>query len=66
MSDPNQYENWDKDPKNWKFGIFYYNENDDRIFVSKKNPFLGFTLNFGNIYSSLIVAAVIILVISFS
>lgn len=43
-----QYEIWQKDPSNWKWGLFYYNPEDDRIFPPKKNPAMGWTINFGN------------------
>lgn len=32
----------------WKWGIFYYNKDDDEIFPPKKNPAFGFTINFAN------------------
>ena len=40
MSDPST------NPDNWIFGTFYYNVNDKRLFVPKKNPYFGITLNF--------------------
>lgn len=42
------YDNWHKDPNNWICGIFYYNKEDDRIFVSKKVEWMGITINFAN------------------
>ena len=43
------YNNWHKDPNNWKWkGFFYYNKQDDRIFVPKKAEWMGMTINFGN------------------
>jgi uncharacterized membrane protein len=52
---------WDKkeiderhsDPKNWKWGVFYYNKSDKRVFVPKKIPKYGATVNFANPYSLL-------------
>ena len=41
-------EKWNKDPKNWIWGLFYYNKDDKRIFVSKKTEWMGTTLNFAN------------------
>jgi uncharacterized membrane protein len=41
-------ESWQKDPKNWKFGNFYYNKKDKRIMVDKPNPEYGITVNFAN------------------
>lgn len=43
------YDNWHKDPNNWKWkGLFYYNKQDDRIFVPKKAEWMGITINFAN------------------
>jgi len=39
---------WHNDPSNWKWGIFYYNKKDRRVFLSKRLSFLGFTMNFAN------------------
>ena len=45
---PETYNNWSKDPKNWKFGVFYFNKEDKRIFPPKRIDWMGFTLNFAN------------------
>jgi uncharacterized membrane protein len=34
--------------KNWKWGLFYYNKEDQRVFVEKPNPNHGITLNFAH------------------
>jgi uncharacterized membrane protein len=52
------------DPANWKFGIFYFNKNDKRIVLPKRNGNLGWTLNFANPYSILAIAALVGLVIA--
>jgi uncharacterized membrane protein len=39
---------WHDDPANWKLGILYYNKADKRVFVPKKMPILGWTLNFAS------------------
>lgn len=59
-------ENWHKDPNNWKWGIFYFNKNDQRIFPPKRNKYLGWTVNFANPFSiiSLIVLVAIIVLVS--
>jgi len=52
-----QNENYDlmsKNPANWR-GIFYYNRKDPRIRVPKLEPRLGWTLNFANPYSYVII-----------
>ncbi len=41
-------DSWTKDPNNWKWGIFYYNKEDKRILPPKKNPAMGWTVNFAN------------------
>ena len=37
-----------KEPNNWKFGLFYFNPDDKRIFVPKRIESMGITLNFAN------------------
>ncbi|MBN1651469.1 MAG: hypothetical protein JW857_09075 [Bacteroidales bacterium] len=53
------YDLLDKDPKNWK-GVFYYNPADSRIFVPKKYKYRGYTLNFGNLFTYLIILGFIL------
>ncbi|MFT7344777.1 MAG: putative membrane protein [Lentimonas sp.] len=48
-------EKWHEDPKNWKFNIFYFNKEDKRLFVPKKLKILGWTVNFANPFSSIII-----------
>lgn len=48
---------------NWKFGIFYYNKDDKRLFPPKRNKFLGWTINFANPYSILAMILIIILLL---
>jgi uncharacterized membrane protein len=43
-----QLENWHKDPNNRKFGSFYYNKEDERIFPPKRIAWMGWTVNFAN------------------
>ena len=52
-------ESWRNDPENYKFGIFYFNPNDQRIFVPKRIKELGWTLNFANPFSWLILIGII-------
>ncbi len=58
-----------KNPDNYKWGIFYFNRNDNRVFVPKQQWGLGYTLNFGNPFAQLIIlalaAAIIIIEILF-
>jgi uncharacterized membrane protein len=39
---------WSNDPGNWKWGIFYYNKLDKRLIPPKRNPAMGYTINFAN------------------
>lgn len=47
-------EKWHDDSKNWLLGFLYFNRIDSRVIVPKKNPFMGWTINFASIYSYLI------------
>ncbi len=51
------------DPSYWKFGLFYYNKEDRRLFPPKQTKFLGWTINFANPYSIIAGLGIIILVI---
>lgn len=48
MENQEQYELWHKDPKNWKFGVFYYNPEDKRTFPPKRIKSMGHTINFAD------------------
>ena len=37
---------YEKNPDNYKWGIFYFNPRDERIVVPKRNPGFGWTFNF--------------------
>jgi len=39
---------WHNDSKNWKCYFFYFNKDDNRFIVDKKNPKMGSTFNFAN------------------
>ncbi len=57
-------EKWHKDPKNWKWGMFYFNKDDKRIFPPKKIKQMGWTVNFANpvsVFSLLAVCAILFL-----
>jgi uncharacterized membrane protein len=56
-----QFENDRKieDPTNYKWGVFYFNPKDARIVVPKRSKIMGWTLNFANIYSYLLIFALI-------
>ncbi|HPG40620.1 MAG TPA: DUF5808 domain-containing protein [bacterium] len=45
--------------ENYKWGIFYYNLQDRRLFVPKRNKLLGWTLNFANPWAYMIIVGII-------
>lgn len=47
------------DNSHWKFGIFYYNKDDKRIFCPKRIPMMGWTINFANPYSIIIISLIV-------
>ena len=47
------------DPKNWRWGVFYYNKKDKRIFPPKRMAAFGWTVNFANPGSVLPLAVLI-------
>ncbi|MBI3259173.1 MAG: hypothetical protein HYZ54_06845 [Ignavibacteriae bacterium] len=53
---------WHDDSSNWKFGIFYYNKADPRIFPPKRLAMLGWTVNFANPISYLSAIGLIVLI----
>lgn len=45
---PTPYDSFWKDPKNWKWGLFYVCKEDPRIIVPKRPAWTGRTLNFAH------------------
>jgi uncharacterized membrane protein len=52
-----------ENPEYYKWGIFYFNPNDRRIFVPKAIKYFGYTLNFGNPYSYLVLIGTVLIII---
>ena len=60
---PEQIEIWRNDPKNWKFGFnIYYNPEDKRVFPRKYYKEMGWTTNFANTKSVLVLILMIVLI----
>ena len=59
-------EEWHKNPNNWKFGVFYFNKDDKRIFPPKRNKYFGWTVNFANSTSIIVLLVLVILIIVIS
>lgn len=51
----NELDEMRKNPDNYKWGIFYFNPNDPRCIIPRRNIALGVSLNFANPYSYLII-----------
>jgi len=49
----------EKDPAHYKWGLFYFNPDDTRIIVPKRAQWMGWTLNFANLWSYVIIAGII-------
>ena len=65
-SDKEILQNWHNDSSNWKWGIFYFNKKDKRLLPPKRIQGLGWTVNFANPYSILLLAGIILLTIAIS
>jgi uncharacterized membrane protein len=51
------------DPTNYKWGIFYFNPKDPRVIVPKRIQAMGWTLNFGNIYTYLLFIGIVAVIL---
>ena len=51
-------EKWSKDPKNWVWGMFYYNKEDQRLILPKRIAWMGLTINFANYKSVLFIIGI--------
>jgi len=54
-------EQWHKDPNNWIWGLFYFNKKDKRLLPPKKIAAMGWTVNFANPFSVLILVLILAL-----
>lgn len=59
------FEQWHKDPANWRMGIFYYNKNDKRILPPKRIRSMGWTINFANPWSVAFFILVMLILVLF-
>jgi uncharacterized membrane protein len=51
-----------KNPSNWR-GILYFNRKDPRLIVQKQFPPLGWTLNFANPLTFLMIISIVFIVV---
>ena len=47
----------------WKWVLFYYDPADPRVMVPKRIPIFGWTINFGQKISWLIIAPILVIII---
>jgi uncharacterized membrane protein len=57
LSDFNRQE---KNPGHYKWGLFYFNPDDPRIIVPKRAQWMGWTMNFANLWSYVILGLFIV------
>ncbi|MCX6353154.1 MAG: DUF5808 domain-containing protein [Bacteroidetes bacterium] len=62
--DDETLQKWHDDPNNWKWGMFYFNREDKRIFPPKRNESMGYTINFANPLSILICVGLALLILT--
>jgi len=55
-----QFDNMNNDPDNYKWGLFYWNPKDNRVFVPKRIRQFGWTLNFANPVSYFIILGILL------
>lgn len=55
-----EYDRMIDEPTNYKWGIFYFNRKDSRIVVPKRVRGMGWTLNFGTIYTYILLIFIIV------
>jgi len=55
----------DNNPDNWK-GIIYFNSKDSRLIVPKRNPSMGWTFNFANPLSYILLIGLIAAIVTIS
>ena len=64
-SEKRNYDLMHKNPSNWR-GVFYVNRKDPRITVPKSDPTMGWTINFGNPYTYVLLISVILIITAVS
>lgn len=52
--------------ENYKWGFLYFNPKDKRTVVRKVNPYLGFTLNFAQPLTYVLIICVVLIILFFS
>ena len=58
--DKETLEKWHKDPNNWKWGCIYFNKEDQRLLPPKRIAWMGWTVNFANFKSVLLLVLMLV------
>lgn len=53
---------YEPNANNWK-GLLYFNKKDSRVVVPKRVPGMGWTLNFANPYTYIMILAIISIIV---
>lgn len=61
-SDKRYSDQMNQDPRNYKYSFLYWNKWDKRIIVPKRIPALGWTLNFANPVTYIILIVFVLLI----
>lgn len=56
---------WENDPDNWIFGMFYYNPKDKRSYFPKRIHEFGWHANYANPIFIVIIALLVLIVLAF-
>lgn len=59
MDQHDQQNEWQRDPSNWIWGIFYFNRKDKRLLVPKKVEWMGVTINMAHPLACVVTFAII-------
>jgi uncharacterized membrane protein len=50
-------------PEHYKWGMFYFNPKDSRVFVPKIDQLRGWTVNFAHPFSYLVIMGIIVVIV---
>ncbi|WP_115887421.1 hypothetical protein [Flavobacterium cutihirudinis] len=56
---------WENDPNNWIWGMFYYNPKDKRSYFPKRINEFGWHANYANPIFVIIVALLVLIILAF-
>ncbi len=60
---PNGINRKEMKPEHYKCGLFYFNPDDPRIIVPKRAQWMGWTMNFANLWSYVILGLIIVVAV---